>query len=110
MEISTMLANLKAGQTISCTVTSAPRRSDARDTIERLMRQDPGVKKGLRTAQRKRAQRMVIYNRGNRDWVKRETCARLVTCTKGATWSMTFVPTLAPDLASVEKYLKITPA
>lgn len=104
-----MLATLKAGQTISCTVTASPRRADARDTIERLMRQDPAVKKGLRTAQRKRGQRMEIYNRGNRDWVKRERCARLVSCVKGATWSMTYVPALAPDLASVEKYLQITP-
>jgi hypothetical protein len=53
---------------------------------------------------------MEIYNRGNRDWVKRERCARLVSCVKGATWSMTYVPALAPDLASVEKYLQITPA
>jgi hypothetical protein len=104
------LTSLKPGQSIKCTVKAQPRTPDSRSTIERLMRQDAGAKRGLRTAQRKRAQRVVIYNRGNRDWVKRETCARIVTCAKGATWTMRFNVDLAQSLASVEKYLQVEPA
>src|ERR1051326_4792576 len=79
-----MLDKLKPGQTIRCTITAAPRTEAGIDTIERLMRQEPGIKRGLRRAQRRRRQDMIVYNRGNRDWYKRETCGRLVKAAKGA--------------------------
>ncbi|MDX2147667.1 MAG: hypothetical protein SFZ23_09110 [Planctomycetota bacterium] len=103
----TSLDALKPGQKITCTVTSLPRSDDHVDTIERLMRRDVGVKRALRKAQRMRAQRITIYNRGNRDWVSREKPARVVYVKPGASWSMAYTPELAPDFRSVEKFLSI---
>jgi len=105
-----MLDTLKAGQAIRCTVTKAPRAVDKADTIARLMRQDAGVQRGLRKAQRRRRQEMNIYNRGNRDWVSRERCAKIVQVAPGSSWKMTYTPVLAKDIASVSAYLKIESA
>ncbi len=105
-----MLDKLKPGQNIRCTVTTAPRTEAGIDTIERLMRQEPGIRRGLRKAQRRRRQGMIVYNRGNRDWYKRETCAKLVKATKGATWTMQYSLQIAPELKSLAKYLQIAPA
>ena len=100
----------KPGQNLTCKVSKLPRNQDATDTIARLMRLDPANKKALRTAQRMRRQRVVIYNRGNRDWVKREKTAKVVSVATGATWTMPFDFSLATDLAKVQKYLQISAA
>ncbi|MFO0857627.1 MAG: hypothetical protein U0640_09765 [Phycisphaerales bacterium] len=97
----------KLGQTLHCTVTKVPLRQDTADTIARLMRLDPANKKALKTAHRKRQQREVVYNRGNRDWVKREKTAKVVWVAPGANWSMPFTFDLANDLARVTKFVDI---
>ncbi len=102
-----MTTALKPGQQIQITVNALPRAKGDLDTIERLMRMDPANKKALRTANRKRSQRMVIYNRGNRDWVKREKCARVVRVAKGSEWSMTYTADLAGEFAAVGSFLAI---
>lgn len=102
-----MATTYKPGQTIVCTVSKAPISKSANATIERLMRLDPANTKALRRAQRMRRQRMVVYNRGNRDWVSREKPARVVRVTKGAKWTMLFTPDLMGEMRNVEKYIKI---
>jgi hypothetical protein len=97
----------KVGQTLECTVAKLPASVDAQDTIARLMRLDPKHKKALATAQRMRRQREVIYNRGNRDWVKREKTAKVVWVAPGANWSMPFSFDLAHDLARVQKFVTV---
>lgn len=106
----TALETLKPGQNIQVTVTKAPRTEDAVGTIERLMRQDPNVKRGLRKTHRRRMQNLNVYIRGNRDWTSREKCSKLVRVEQGATWTMTYVPHLAPDMKSVERFLSVKPA
>ena len=69
------LDSFKSGQSIRCTLTKAPRNAGARKTLERLMRLQPSVVRGLRNSHRKRQQNLVVYNRGNRDWTKREVAA-----------------------------------
>ncbi|GJM17903.1 MAG: hypothetical protein DHS20C14_01160 [Phycisphaeraceae bacterium] len=101
---------LNAGQTITCTVAQVPANEGGCDTICRLMRRDPDIKRGLARAQRLRRQRMHVYIRGNRRWHSRETAARIARCVEGASWSMPYTHDIAPDLASVEKYLKIESA
>ncbi len=101
------IESLKAGQTLHCTVTKLPEAADDRDTIARLMRNDPESKKALRRAQRMRRQRMLVYNRGNRDWVSRETCARVVRVAPGESWSMEFNFDMVHDLKKVEGFLSI---
>jgi hypothetical protein len=105
-----MLDTLKPGQTIRCTITAAPRTEAGIDTLERLMRQEPSIKRGLRRAQRRRRQDMVVYNRGNRDWYKREICGKLVQARKGASWTMQYSLQILPELKSLAKYLQVKPA
>jgi hypothetical protein len=105
-----MSDQFKPGQSIKCTVTKNPRSAAPVDTIERLMRMTPELKRGLKKAQRRRRQDMVVYNRGNRDWYKREICGKFVRCEKGASWIMPYSLHIAPDLASVKNYLSIQSA
>jgi hypothetical protein len=102
-----MLDTLKPGQNITCTVTKAPRTEDQKGTIERLMRRDPVAAKGLRKSQRARRQGMVVYNRGNRDWYKREHCSKIVRAVQGATWSMPYTLDLAHDFEAVRPFVTV---
>lgn len=103
-------ANLKPGQSIRCTLTKAPRSAGAESTIARLMRNDPSAKRGLRRSQKLRAQNVNRYNRGNRWWISRETCGKIVRVVPGQDWTMTYVPHMLPDLQAVEQYLEVRPA
>jgi len=105
-----MSDQFKPGQSIKCTVTKAPRSAAPVDTIERLMRMTPELKRGLKKAQRRRRQDMVVYNRGNRDWYKREICGKFVQCKTGASWVMPYSHQIAPDLESVKAYLSVQSA
>ncbi len=96
---------LKPGSTVKFKVVTAPRVEDHTQTIERLMRQDPDLKRGLSKGQKDRMQRLVVRSRGGRPWEKRERSAKVVRCEAGAEWQMTYVPQLANDLRSVAKYL-----
>jgi hypothetical protein len=101
------VSKFKPGQTLVCTVEKLPKASDASDTIARLMRLDPETKKALRRAQRMRRQRMIVYNRGNRDWVSREHPAKVIRVKTGESFSLPFSFDLANDLASVGAYLTV---
>ena len=101
------ISSYTPGQNLHCTIDKLPRTADAVATIARLMRMDPVNKRALRRAQRMRRQRMVVYNRGNRDWTSREICARIVRVEVGKTWTMRFDFNIAPDLAAVAQHLKI---
>ncbi len=101
---------LTPGQKITCTLNAVPRAEGAKKTIARLMRRDPEAAKGLRRAQRVRRQTTIVYNRGNRDWVKRQRCSKHVHVAKGESWAMTYTPDLAPEFAAVGKYLTVATA
>jgi len=105
-----MIDTLNAGDTIKCTINKAPNKKACRETITRLMRRDPDIKRGLARAQRLRRQRMHAYIRGGRMWYSREKAAKIAICEQGNTWSMRFTHDIAPDLASVEKYLSVEKA
>ncbi|MCA9274892.1 MAG: hypothetical protein KDA29_02595 [Phycisphaerales bacterium] len=102
-----MIDTLSAGDTIKCTISKVPNNKGSRDTITRLMRRDPDIKKNLARAQRMRRQRMHAYIRGGRMWYSREKAAQIAICEQGSSWSMRFTHDIAPDLASVEKYLAV---
>ncbi|MBL8764204.1 MAG: hypothetical protein JNM07_08035 [Phycisphaerae bacterium] len=105
-----MLDSLKPGQKIRCTVVKDPRTADRRSTISRLMRNDANAKRGLRKAHRKRMQNLVVYNRGNRDWTKREIVGKIVQPEAGQAWTMIYTIDLAPDFRSVDGFVKVEPA
>ncbi len=101
---------IKAGQSIVCTIAAAPRTPDQKSTLERLMRNDPEAKRGLRKGQRQRRQGMIVYNRGNRDWYKRELCSKIIHPVPGQTWSMRFTFDLANDFNAVKDLVTIKSA
>jgi len=99
----------KPGQNLFCTIEKLPRNDDQTATLARLMRLDPDNKRGLRRAQRMRKQRLVVYNRGNRDWVSRERTAKVVHVGIGENFTLPFTLDLAHDIAAIEQFIKITP-
>jgi hypothetical protein len=105
-----MIDTLSAGETVNCTVERVPNNKGAIDTITRLMRRDPDIKRNLSRAQSLRRRRMHSYIRGNRLWHSREKAARVARCEQGSTWTMPFTHDIAPDLASVAQYLKLEKA
>jgi hypothetical protein len=105
--MSDALNALKPGQHITCTVAKVPGWSDGITTIERLMRRNPVVAKGLKKAHHKRQQTLNVYIRGNRDWTSRVKCGKIARVTPGATWTMPFDYTIKHDLASVAECLTI---
>jgi hypothetical protein len=104
------ILKFKPGQNLVCTVTKAPRTDDQADTIARLMRMDPETKRALRRAQRMRRQRMIVYNRGNRDWYSREKSAKVVHVAKGESWTMPYSHDLADSLTRVQPFVSIKSA
>lgn len=108
--MSDQIAALKPGQMIQCTLKAAPRNHGAVTTLERLMRLDPVVKRGLKRAHRKRIQTLNVYIRGNRDWTSRVKCGKLVRPEAGKSWTMRFDLSLAGDLRSVQDLLTVKPA
>lgn len=104
------LDSLKPGQSIRCTIAKLPRTDDQRDTLARLMRNDPDNRRALKKSQRLRRQNMLVYNRGNRDWTSRKTVGKIVIVKPGETWSMHYTPDLAPDFRNVEDYISIASA
>lgn len=102
-----MSATFKPGQTLRCTIQQVPRTEDAQQTILRLMRKDPTIAKRLRRSQMMRRRHMVVYNRGNRDWYKRETVGKVANVIQGAQWSFAFNHDLGRDMEIVKNYLKV---
>ncbi len=100
----------KPGQRVRVTVKAVPQREDARQTIARLMRQDPAVRRTLKGAQEHRGRTLVIRSRGGRPWATRKRVASLSRIEPGAAWSMLFLPQIARDVASVSAFLDIKPA
>lgn len=105
-----MLTSIKPGQTIRVTVTKPIHVEDDLQTVMRLMRQDTDVKRGLKSAQEKRVQRLVVRSRGKRPWESREKSSKLLKPAKGSTWKMRYFPHIEGDFKSVAKYLSIEAA
>ncbi len=105
-----MIDTLKAGQKIRCTVLKVPTAAGDKKTIERLMRRDPAVVKGLRKSHVVRERKTVTYNRGNRDWVQRQKVGKIVRLVKGNSWTCAFDFSVAPDFKAVSDFLKIEAA
>ena len=94
-------------ETVTFTVTSVPRRSAPRKTIERLMRMQPELQKGLRKRARIRSKHEnVVDIRAGRRWIHRVRASKLVKVQPGETFTLTLTPQIVPDVKSVERYLK----
>lgn len=97
----------KAGQTLVCTLVKQPRTETDEQTIQRLMRQDAGIKKALKKGSEDRMANLHVRSRGGRPWEVRAKSAKIARAEKGATWTMKFFPQIGPDLARVAAYLTV---
>lgn len=84
-----------------------PRNASAVKTIQRLMRLQPQIQRGL-TKLSKRRQRDLndVHQRGGRMWTSRIKVTKLVTPQVGATFKVRVTPQIVPDITSVAKYLE----
>ncbi len=105
-----MFDKFKPGQMIRCTVVKAARTDDDESTLARLMRQDPDMRRTLKSAQEYRLKTLVVRSRGKRPWAVRRPCAKYALPMQGATWTMPYTPLLAPDMRAVAQFLKVEAA
>jgi hypothetical protein len=105
--MATTTIQYKPGQQLECTVAKLPRTDDQAATIARLMRLDPENKRARRRAQRMRRQRMVVYNRGNRDWYSREKAAKVIFVGIGESWTLPYTHDLAHDIAVISGFVTV---
>lgn len=105
-----MLESLTPAQPITLTLNKVPAREDARQTVERLMRQAPEIKSALKRTQEHRARVTITRSRGKRPWTMRHRRTRVAVASAGASWTMPYLPALRRDIESVAEFLTITPA
>ncbi|GAB4547924.1 MAG: hypothetical protein Tsb0013_08120 [Phycisphaerales bacterium] len=105
-----MFDGIAPGDTIRCTVTKEPKREDARQTVARLMRFDPEIKRALKSAQEHRMRTLWVRSRGKRPWAVRRKAARHAIPSEGATWTMPFVAHVMNDFQAVSDFVKVEKA
>lgn len=103
----TMLDTLQAGKPVTFVVTRDLPTEDLRQTIARLMRNDPKIKKTLRFAQEHRRRTTPTHIRGGRVWVDRVRATKAAIPAKGTTWTMTWSPILRNDVESVAHVIEV---
>ena len=105
--MSLSIDSLKPGQTVRLTVTRQPGTVDDEQTVLRLMRTDPDIKRALKKGSRERMQTLLVRSRGGRPWEVREKSAKVARVSKGATFSMKYTPLLAGDVRKVADLLAL---
>jgi hypothetical protein len=95
------------GNDVTFTIARAPRREAERKTIQRLMRKQPHIQKGLKALQKKRRlEDNRPYIRAGVIWVDRVKATRLTRVEPGETFTIRITPQIIPDIKSVKKYLE----
>ncbi len=102
---------LAANKKYTFSITKLPAAAGPRKTLERLMRMEPGVSKGLRKLQaRRQREDNKGHIRGGRVWVSRVRSAKLVHVAPGSSFTLHVTPQILPDLQSIEQYVEAKPA
>ena len=100
------MANLAHTGTVHFTVKAIPAEARRKQTILRLMRMNSGVQGALNRLKRERLRSGNRRTaRAGRIWLAREECTRVVSVTKGASFTLQMTPQIMADVKSVEKYL-----
>lgn len=101
-----MALSIEPNTKLTFTIKSAPRRPAERKTIQRLMRMQPDIRRGLSMLQAKRAKTdNREYIRAGVWWNDRVKATRLTKVEPGQSFTLHITPQIIPDLKSVEKYL-----
>ncbi len=96
--------------TVTFTITRVPRRPRDCKTIQRLMRMQPHIQKGLtKLARRRKLKDNVTYIRAGVEWVNRKRTTKLTRVEKGNSFTIFLTPQILPDLKSVDQFLDAAP-
>jgi len=99
---------IQANSSVTLTITSLPRGQAGVKTLQRLMRLQPAVQRGLRRlAARRDREGNRRQARGGRMWTSRVRVSKLVNPAVGERFTLHVTPQLVADLRSVEKHLKV---
>lgn len=93
-------------QSVTFTITSMPRNERAIKTLQRLMRLQPTIQRGLRRiATRRKRDDNVVHPRGGREWTARVRVTKLVNPAVGQKFTIHVTPQIVADIKSVGQYL-----
>jgi hypothetical protein len=95
------------GDTVVATVKRTIRNEDEEQTVTRLMRQDPDIKRRLKAGQETRMGRLHVRSRGKRPWAVREKAAKVAVPVEGTTFRTPWLPVLRKDWESVGHLLDV---
>ncbi len=94
------------GQTVSLSVIKVPSKVSHVKTLQRLMRMQPDIQRGLSRVAKARQGKNREQARGGRIWVARIRATKLVRVAPGETITLFVTPQIIPDLRSVSAYLQ----
>jgi hypothetical protein len=97
------------GSRITFTINQVPSRPAQQKTIQRLMRMQPEIQRGLKRLSIRRQRDVNTWKqRGGRMWANRARATKLAYVGEGETFSLLITPQIIPDLRSVEKFLTVS--
>ncbi len=103
-----MTAEIEPGQWISVKVTAEPEAAAPIKTMVRLFERDQAMKAERKRLARSRPVR--THRRGGRPWADRAPRVRVVKTTPGAVYRIFASVDVLRELASLDRYVEITPA
>ena len=103
--------DLAPSSTITFTITTLPKNERGRKTLNRLMKMQPEVQKGLSMLARRRRQKdNVPTKRAGRIWINRKKPTALTRVEIGESFTLRVTPQIIPDIKSVAAYLEMKAA
>ena len=103
--------DLAPSSTITFTITTLPKNERGRKTLNRLMKMQPEVQKGLSMLARRRRQKdNVRTKRAGRIWINRKKPTALTRVEIGESFTHRVTAQIIPDIKSVAAYLEMKAA
>ena len=103
--------DLAPSSTITFTITTLPKNERGRKTLNRLMKMQPEVQKGLSMLARRRRQKdNVPTKRAGRIWINRKKPTALTRVEIGESFTLRVTAQIIPDSKSVAAYLEMKAA
>ncbi|MDG1361279.1 MAG: hypothetical protein P8J88_04120 [Phycisphaerales bacterium] len=103
--------DLAPSSTITFTITTLPKNERGRKTLNRLMKMQPEVQKGLSMLARRRRQKdNVRTKRAGRIWINRKKPTALTRVEIGESFTLRVTAQIIPDIKSVAAYLEMKAA
>lgn len=94
-------------QSVTFIVKHMPQREAERKTIQRLMRMQPEIQRGLtQLAKQRRQKDNKSYIRAGKMWTNRVKTTKLTRVAPGESFTLHITPQIIPDIKSVEQHLE----